>query len=873
MHLPLITTIAGAFTVAWALGLVTERLRLSSIVGYLLAGVFLGPFTPGFVVDSEIAHQLAELGVILLMFGVGLHFQIKDLLAVKSVAIPGAIGQSVAATLLSIAAFTAFGMPVQSAAVIGAAISVASTVVLMRVLMDADALDSPQGHVAVGWLLVEDVFTVIVLVLIPLFEADVEPQQAATAASVWLTVGLALLKIAVLVAILLFAGSRAIPWVLVQVARLRSRELFTLTVLVFSIAIATAAYYIFGASMALGAFLAGMVVGQSPVSHQAAADALPLRDAFAVLFFVSVGMLLNPAFLLEEPWMVVTALLIILVGKPLAALAIVALLGHSARTALTVAVGLAQIGEFSFILSQLATQHGLMPESGQHVIVASAIISLSLNPLLFRSLDSIERALRTRHFLWSMLTIRSERRAAGLNAAASTDIRHNAAAGNRVAIVVGYGPVGRAVHRLLKEAGLTTVIVELNIDTVSELNAQGQTAIFGDAARQSILEQAGACDASYLILTLPHSTERAAVVSVARNLNESLRILVRARYLAERESLEQAGATAAVFEEAEAAVGLARLVLADTGADRALVERSVRDLRLALLRENVSTLKNQSVRSIMVPWTRVARLSSASSFDEVRNQVAAQPFSRWPVIDAQSGRPVGQISVKQLIAEGANDGDWTRLVRPIQTLQSDDDVQTALARLQEARANMCVVEEAGTPVGVITLEDLLEQAVGRVKEQYPHNPGALLAEALTAGNAVLELTGRTAEHAIRELAAAIPQQSLASSHNVAELALARERDVSTDLGVGVASPHARVAKLAFPLIIFGRSSEGVIFSPRSPELVKWVFLLVTPLERPDLQLFLLGELARVALDSSARERLTKATSIAEVINIVNRPQG
>jgi mannitol/fructose-specific phosphotransferase system IIA component (Ntr-type) len=273
-----------------------------------------------------------------------------------------------------------------------------------------------------------------------------------------------------------------------------------------------------------------------------------------------------------------------------------------------------------------------------------------------------------------------------------------------------------------------------------------------------------------------------------------------------------------------------------------------------------------------VPWTRVARLSSSSAFDEVRNQVAAKPHSRWPVIDAESGRPVGHISVKELIAEGAADGNWLRLVRPIQTLEADDDVQTALVRLQEARMNMCVVEEAGTPVGLITLEDLVEQAVGRVKEQYPQEPGALLAEALRAGNAVVELSGRTADHVIRELAEAIPRRSGIDPEDVARLALAREDDISTDLGVGVAIPHARIANLPFPFIVFGRSADGVIFSPRSQELVKSVFLLVTPLERPDVQLFLLGQLARVALNPQARQQLAKAMSVAEVVEIIHRQQ-
>jgi mannitol/fructose-specific phosphotransferase system IIA component (Ntr-type)/voltage-gated potassium channel Kch len=589
-----------------------------------------------------------------------------------------------------------------------------------------------------------------------------------------------------------------------------------------------------------------------------------------VLFFVSVGMIFDPAFVLEEPLMILAALLIILLGKPLAALVIVALLGHSTRTALTVALGLAQIGEFSFILSQLAGSHGLMPAAGHNVLVAAAIISITLNPLLFRSLGRIEAALRARPRLWSLLNARSERRANEINAATATEIDDQLSAGRRVAIVVGYGPVGRSVHRLLQEAGLATVVIELNMDTVSELHGQGQNAIFGDASREPILEQAGARQASYLVLTLPHSADRPAVVLTARNLNPTLRILVRARYLAERDTLEQAGATAAVFEEAEAAVGLARLVLADTGANREVVERSVRDLRLALIRENVSNLRRQTVRSIMVPWTRVERLSKTNSRDEVLQQVGKQRHSRWPVVDPQSGRPVGYLLVKDLISEGSTNGDWSTLVRPLHAIRPDDDIETALAQLQSDAATICLVQDAGSPVGLITLEDILEQVVGRIEDEYSHDPTVLLTNALRAGNVVLELSGRTADHVIRELAAAIPPQNLPPAANVADLAIAREDEVSTDLGVGVAIPHARCPNLASPLIVVGRSAEGVIFSPQTAELVHFVFLLVTPAEKPDVQLYLLGQLAKFAGDAAARDRLRTASSHPEVIDIITQ---
>lgn len=872
MHdLPLITTIAVAFTSAWLLGLLTQSLGLSPIVGYLVAGVMIGPHTPGFVGDVHIAHQLAEVGIILLMFGVGLHFHLKDLLAVKSVAIPGALGQSLVATAMGAVVFAEFGMSYGAATVVGISMAVASTVVLMRVLMDDDALNTPQGHSAVGWLLVEDVFTVVVLVLIPVLGGDAAQAESPLGTGMWAALGWALLKLVVLVLLVLLAGARVIPWVLVQVARLRSRELFTLTVLVFSIAVAAGAYAVFGASMALGAFLAGMVVAQSPVSHQAAADALPMRDAFAVLFFVSVGMLFDPAFLLREPLMIAAALGIILIIKPLTALVIVAVLGHSARTALTVALGLAQIGEFSFILSELARKHELMPDAGHHVLVAAAIISITLNPILFRSLRPIENWLKARPTLWWLLNGRAESRARSLNLQTESAVAQTLNKTSRLAIVVGYGPVGRSVHDLLRDAGLATVVIDMNMDTVSQLIAKGEHAVFGDASRDAILEQAGMTRASHLVLTLPDTAARLSVVAAARNLNPSARILVRAHYLRERQALEDAGATGAVFEEGEAAVALTRLVLADTGADREVVERKVRDLRMQLFLENMSNIRSQRVRSIMVPWTRVRRLSSSASRHDVLQQVAEQRFSRWPVVEAGSGNVMGYLLTKDLIAENsAADAAWTHLVRPLRVVSSDDDLESTLMEIQSEGATVCLVVDAGVPVGLITLEDILEQVVGRIEDEYPHEPDLSLRDALTAGGVILELSGRTSEQVIGELAAAIPDGKLPDGAQVSQLALAREAEVSTDLGVGVAIPHARCPSLTLPLVVFGRASEGILFSTQSPELVRLVFLLVTPAEQPDLQLLLLARLARVAGDHNLRDRLLNATSDAEVIELISR---
>ncbi|MBX3378304.1 MAG: cation:proton antiporter [Phycisphaeraceae bacterium] len=586
MHsLPLLNTIAAAFAAAWVLGLITQRIGLSPIVGYLLAGVVIGPYTPGFVGDVDLAHQLAELGVILLMFGVGLHFHVKDLMAVKNIAIPGAVVQSAVATITGMIAFKMFGWPLRSGLVLGMSMAVASTVVLLRVLMDKDMLRSTHGQAAVGWLIVEDIFTVLALVIVPMMAMDtgsgvgggVGGGGGGGGGGGLATIGWALAKLAVLVALVLLAGSRVVPFILGRVAKLRSRELFTLTVLVLSVAIAVASSEVFGASMALGAFLAGMVVAQSPASHQAAADALPLRDAFAVLFFVSVGMLFDPGFLVEHPLMVVVGLVIVLAAKPAAALLIVALLGYPARTALTVAIGLGQIGEFSFILAQVAGKHGLLPAEGQHVLIACAMISIAVNPIAFKTLDPIEAWCRRRPWIWKLLNGRADRRARELNQPATDAARSS---GKPLAIIVGYGPVGRVVDALLRDAGFHTVIIELNMETVESLQKQGRSAIFGDASHPEVLEQAGIRQAVHLVVTLPHSAMRGELVLAAKQLNPAVEVTVRARYLAEHDALKVAGANAVVYEEGEAGIALARQVMERRGLDERTIDKMLESLRL-----------------------------------------------------------------------------------------------------------------------------------------------------------------------------------------------------------------------------------------------------------------------------------------------------
>ncbi|HYG76823.1 MAG TPA: cation:proton antiporter [Planctomycetota bacterium] len=573
MHdIGLILTITLGLAAALVLGYTAQRIGLSPIVGYLLAGIAVGPHTPGFVADSKMAAQLAEIGVILLMFGVGLHFHLKDLLAVKAIAIPGAVGQSVVATGLGCVVAVLFDWSLSAGVVLGIAISVASTVVLIRVLMDNDALSTHQGHIAVGWLIVEDIFTVIVLVLLPAVAASLSGRSETGLFTSLLS---ALLKLIILTALVLLAGARVIPWLMAHVARTRSRELFTLAVLVVALGIATGSAVFFGASMALGAFLAGMVVGQSEVSHQAAADALPMRDAFAVLFFVSVGMLFDPSFLIAQPLLVLAVLAVIMIGKPLAAMVIVWAFGYPLRVSLTIALALAQIGEFSFILADAARE--ILPQQGRSVLVAAALLSITANPILFRSMGSIERAVHKSPRLWRFLNRRDE----GLPSAgmAATEPETRVPGGRLSAVVVGYGPVGKTLTRILNDFGVHPTIVDLNIDTVHKLTEEGNAAIYGDAGRRDILQAAGIEEATYLIVTLPDLTARFPVIATARMLNPRLKIIVRARYLGERAMLEESGATAVAYEEAEVAVKLAEYLLRETGASKAQLESEAARVR------------------------------------------------------------------------------------------------------------------------------------------------------------------------------------------------------------------------------------------------------------------------------------------------------
>jgi len=561
----LILTITGGLGGALVLGYITHRLGLSPIVGYLLAGTLVGPHTPGFVADASLAEQLAEIGVILLMFGVGLQFHVEELLAVRRVAVPGAIAQSGVATVLGALLVRAAGWDWPAALIFGMALAVASTVVLIRVLSDNHDLHTQAGHIAVGWLVVEDLFTVIALVLLPaLFGPNAQE------GSLWTALGLTALKVGALIAFTALVGTRVIPKLLDYVDSTRSRELFTLTVLVIALGIAVGSSLVFSVSMALGAFLAGMVVGRSEYSLRAASEALPMRDAFAVLFFVSVGMLLDPRALVDSPWLVLGALGVVLVGKPIVALLFVWLLRYPFGAALTAGVALAQIGEFSFILASMGRALGVLPAEATNVLVATAIASIVLNPIAYRAIRPIERFVRANPRLRAMLN----RPAAGGGAVVDGEARASRPTdpGSR-AIVIGHGPTGRTLVRLLTDSGITPTVVELSMDAIRGLREAGVDAVYGDATRSEVLAAAGAASAGSLILGSAGMANGAEVIRAARALNPRLRVLARATYLRDVPALKAAGADSVYSGEAEVALAFIEDILDELGATAEQIDR------------------------------------------------------------------------------------------------------------------------------------------------------------------------------------------------------------------------------------------------------------------------------------------------------------
>jgi CPA2 family monovalent cation:H+ antiporter-2 len=560
-NLSLITTFAVALGFGLLFGMLALRLRLPALVGYLAAGVLIGPATPGFVADVALSSQLAEIGVMLLMFGVGLHFSIKDLMEVRKIALPGAVLQIAVATAMGAALAHWWGWNLGAGLVFGLALSVASTVVLLRALEERGILDSLNGRIAVGWLVVEDLVTVLMLVLLPALSGVLGGTGGQSGAALWQTLALTLGQVAAFVAFMLIVGRKLFPWLLWRVAKTGSREMFTLCVIAAAVGIAYGSSAIFGVSFALGAFFAGMVLRESELSHRAAEESLPLRDAFSVLFFVSVGMLFDPMVLVNNPLKVLAVVAVIILGKSLAAFALVLLLRYPLNTALTVSASLAQIGEFSFILAGMGMQLKLLPEEGQSLILAGAIVSIAVNPLLFKAIEPMQKWIRTT----SDLARRMERPQDPLaELPMSTD--HAKLSGQ--VVLVGYGRVGKLIAQELASRGVHFVVAEQNRERVEALRKQGVPAVAGDAGEPAVLIQAHIARASMLVVATPDTFRVRAMIEIARALNPGIQTVVRTHSQGEADLLRSEKAGKVFVGEQELAASMAQYVLDTLGEAR-----------------------------------------------------------------------------------------------------------------------------------------------------------------------------------------------------------------------------------------------------------------------------------------------------------------
>ncbi len=551
----LITTIAAAFGLALVFGLLAARLKLPPLVGYLIAGMLIGPHTPGFVADMELAGQLAEIGVMLLMFGVGLHLSVDDLLSVRKIALPGAVVQIAVATLLGMAVAHFWGWSIGAGLVFGLALSVASTVVLLKALESRGAMDSMNGRIAVGWLVVEDLVMVLALVLLPPLAGVLGGSgNSVNTTDLLKTIGYTLGQVAIFVVLMLVVGRRLFPWILWQVARTASRELFTLCVIAAALGIAYGAAALFGVSFALGAFFAGMVLRESELSHRAAEESLPLRDAFAVLFFVSVGMLFDPRMLIDNPLHVLIVVAIIIIGKSLAAFAIVLAFRYPLNTALTVSASLAQIGEFSFILAGLGVTLKLLPIEGQNLILAGAVISIALNPLVFSVIDPLCKWIQSRSDAARVMQRRTDPLATlpdSTDASLLTD--H--------VLIVGHGRVGRRIANALSKEGIAVVVAEQNRETVETLRNRGIPAVSGDAAEPAVLIQAHVARARIMVIAMSDSARAQRMIDTAHQLNPSIEIIVLTHSDEEAELLKSDRPDRVFIGEHELASGMTGYVL------------------------------------------------------------------------------------------------------------------------------------------------------------------------------------------------------------------------------------------------------------------------------------------------------------------------
>jgi CPA2 family monovalent cation:H+ antiporter-2 len=553
----LIATIAAGFGLAMIFGFIAVRLRMPPLVGYLLAGIVISPATPGFVADVGLAGQLAEIGVMLLMFGVGLHFSVKDLMAVRRIAVPGALVQIGVATLLGICLSHFWGWSLAASLVFGLCLSVASTVVLLRALEAKGLLKSINGQIAVGWLVVEDLVMVMVLVLLPALAGVIAPAEGVAATSgsdIWQAVGLTLAKVTAFIVLMLVVGRRLLPKALWWVARTGSQELFTLSVVAVAVGVAFGAGKLFDVSFALGAFFAGMMMRESEFAHRAADESLPLRDAFAVLFFVSVGMLFDPAVVWNEPLKLLAVVAIIMLGKTIAAVALVLLFRYPLNTALTVGVSLAQIGEFSFILAGLGVALNLMPVEGQSLVLAGALISIAANSALFSAVEPLQAWVRERSAFARKLEARDDPLA---ELPASTHVSLLA----RQVVLVGHGRVGSRIAQTLREQGIPLVVAEENREIVDALRKDGIAAVSGDASTPEVLIQAHIARAAVLVITIPDTMSVRKMVEIARTLNPGIDVILRTHNDEEAELLRGESLGTVFLGDTELARGMAAHVL------------------------------------------------------------------------------------------------------------------------------------------------------------------------------------------------------------------------------------------------------------------------------------------------------------------------
>lgn len=554
-NLSLITTIAAAFALALIFGLIAEKLKLPALIGYLFAGIIIGPATPGFVADIEIASQLSEIGVMLLMFGVGLHFSVQDLMSVKRIALPGALAQMTLATLLGMLVAHTWGWSMGHGLVFGLSLSCASTVVLLKALESRRILESMNGKIAVGWLVVEDMVTVLVLVLMPALAGVLGGQGEATNASaIWETIGVTLLEITGFVVVMLVIGKRVLPWLLWYVAGTGSRELFTLTVIAVAIGVAFFASSLFHVSFALGAFFAGMIMRESEYSHRAAEDSLPFRDAFAVLFFVAVGMLFDPSILIKQPIQVLSVVAIIILGKSLAAVAIVLALRYPLNTALTVAASLGQIGEFSFILAGLGVSLNLLSADGMSLVLAGALISIALNPVVFASIKPLANWVVNKSDVARRLSLRMDPYG---ELPMSTERKFL----EGQVVLVGYGRVGKRIAQSLTDSAIPFVVAEQKRELVEKLRKQGQPAVSGNAADPMVLIQAHIANAAMLIIATPDAMDIRKIVDIAKQLKPDIEVVIRTHHEDEYQRLQKDLGQAVFFGEEELAKGMSAHVL------------------------------------------------------------------------------------------------------------------------------------------------------------------------------------------------------------------------------------------------------------------------------------------------------------------------